>query len=80
AIGKVDARGSGSQYKFLHPAPRAGANYYRLRQVDQDGQFSYSDLRQLTIAGKATPLVSPNPVRRGSRFRVSRLEGEATFT
>ena len=80
AIGKVDARGSGSQYKFLHPAPRAGANYYRLRQVDQDGQFSYSDLRQLTMAGKATPLVFNNPVRRGSRFRVSRLEGEATFT
>ncbi|MCS6833408.1 MAG: T9SS type A sorting domain-containing protein, partial [Flammeovirgaceae bacterium] len=29
-------------YSFLHENPAFGTNYYRLKQVDTDGSFSYS--------------------------------------
>ncbi|MEM9823468.1 MAG: Ig-like domain-containing protein [Bacteroidota bacterium] len=45
-IGQI--KGSGTtrdyrEYKFVDPLPRA-VNYYRLKQVDHDGQYTYSDL------------------------------------
>lgn len=48
-IGKVDGFGAGTstttrEYKFLDSDMCTGKQYYRLRQVDIDGQFSYSDV------------------------------------
>lgn len=67
AVGKVNAVGeSGSvqQYEFVHRNPAYGFNYYRLRMVDQDGQFSYSDVIEInfTAYGNGSPVqVHPNP-------------------
>ncbi len=33
-------------YNFTDEQPLAGVNFYRLKQVDHDGQFAYSDIRQ----------------------------------
>ncbi len=43
-IGRVMGAGTTQQaqdYRFTHGAPAAGLNYYRLRQVDYDGQYEY---------------------------------------
>ncbi len=47
-IGRVDGNGTNSQanhYHFTDTDPYEGANYYRLRQVDYNGQFEYSPVR-----------------------------------
>jgi hypothetical protein len=43
-IGQVQGAGTTQQpqlYKLMHYEPATGLNYYRLRQVDFDGQFAY---------------------------------------
>jgi len=40
----------------------AGANYYRLRQVDFNGEFSYSEVKMIDLSKtNGTIVVSPNP-------------------
>lgn len=44
-IGVVNGQGNKlviSEYEFTDPRPVSGNNYYRLKQVDLDGSFSYS--------------------------------------
>lgn len=40
-------------YSWTHGSPSAGVNYYRLRQVDYDGQFEYSPIRVVDLRGDA---------------------------
>ncbi|HKO81726.1 MAG TPA: T9SS type A sorting domain-containing protein [Chitinophagaceae bacterium] len=51
-------------YSCTHAAPAKGFNYYRIKQVDIDGTFSYSKIITLfnAAAQKAT-VVGPNPVK-----------------
>ena len=47
SIGKVDAMGQSSEeanYFIYDGSPFKGNNYYRLKQVDLDGQFEYSEI------------------------------------
>lgn len=48
-------------YSYLHLNPVAGTNYYRLKQVDQDGKFKYSKIVQADIVEKNTVRLYPNP-------------------
>ena len=54
------------QYQFYDARPFGGNNYYRLRQIDRDGSFSYSNV-VLLKGNKPSVLqlsaVYPNPVR-----------------
>lgn len=53
-------------YEFRHTSPAPGLNYYRLRQVDFDGAFSYSDIlvvRTVPSLKEDGILVFPNPVK-----------------
>ncbi len=46
-IGEVAGAGTTNDvqfYDFLHETPVRGENYYRLRQVDYDGKFVYTDI------------------------------------
>lgn len=56
SIGMVDGAGNSSSsidYSYIDDAPLAGTSYYRLKQTDYDGQFSYSDVRAIQFsAGK----------------------------
>lgn len=61
-------RGAGNtteeqRYDLLHHDPEVGLNYYRLKQVDFDGTFQYSDVRVLrfTEDNLITRTVDPNP-------------------
>jgi hypothetical protein len=46
-IGKIEGNGNSNKtidYNFIDEDPMFGANYYRLKQVDLDGKYEYSDI------------------------------------
>ena len=50
------------RYEHLDAAPLKGMNYYRLKQVDNNGDFTYSDVIAIDNSGTAAALsVYPNP-------------------
>jgi len=69
-IGEI--KGSGTtqtqvDYKFLVKEPKAGITYYRLKQIDFDGQFEYSDMvsAEFEYKGVSAGTIYPNPSRSG---------------
>ncbi len=48
-------------YQWLDVPPRAGQWYYRLKQNDLDGSFSYSNIASVNFRGKTKLQLSPNP-------------------
>lgn len=64
-IGWADGMGTSFQsqnYAHLDARPFNGTNYYRLRQLDYDGKFSYSPIRVLEFElNTNTASVFPNP-------------------
>jgi len=63
AIGTVKATGGSkttTRYGFTDEVPLRGENYYRLRQVDVDGRFTYSKTVLLDFSGMGLH-ISPNP-------------------
>jgi len=61
-------RGAGNtqletQYYVEDPNPFVGVNYYRLKQVDFDGAFKYSEVRSVNILDDVYDMMSvfPNP-------------------
>ncbi len=53
-------------YDFIDFKPLTGTNYYRLKQLDKDGKFSYSSVVTLKSNKLVSPAISaiyPNPVK-----------------
>lgn len=48
-------------YVFYDEYPYTGLSYYRLRQVDIDGQFSYSEIRAVYLGDFDLISIYPNP-------------------
>lgn len=73
-IGEVKAKGNTSlltEYEYVDENPTLGNNYYRLRMIDIDGSFDFSNIRLVkntTIEAELT--VFPNPAQNGNRLRV----------
>jgi len=64
-VGKMAAKGSG-KYRWLDAKALPGTSFYRLRQIDFDGQYSYSPLRSVTLPAAAVAFsISPNPITGG---------------
>ncbi|MEQ9230223.1 MAG: hypothetical protein RIF46_06035, partial [Cyclobacteriaceae bacterium] len=66
STGEVKAAGESTvliDYEFIHPNPQKGVNYYRLKQMDLDGQFEYSEVKSVTIRPMnfAVAEIFPNP-------------------
>ena len=66
-IGEVAATGNTNiqqHYSFIHASPVTGINYYRLKQVDLNGNYSYSKTISISF-GQQQPLLalSPNPAQ-----------------
>jgi uncharacterized protein Veg len=50
----------------------AGAVYYRLKMVDKDGQFAYSDIKSVQFANAAFAVsLYPNPVQNLTKLKVT---------
>ena len=65
SLGRVAGRGTTAArqtYSFTDEAPANGANYYRLKQVDTDGTFSYSPVRVVLIRNNGELAILGNPV------------------
>ena len=64
-LARIDGKGTTNQsqnYTYLDQAPHKGINYYRLKQVDTDGIFAYSRVRDALIERNPDANVYPNPV------------------
>ncbi len=65
SIGTLEGAGTSHQeihYAFLDRSPLQGTSYYRLKQVDFDGGFAYSDVRSVFFQNGHGPLLMvPNP-------------------
>ena len=68
-IGFVEGKGTSfedNQYKFEDKTPQEGINYYRLKQIDFDGQYEYSTIENIVINARNKFLnIFPNPVTDG---------------
>jgi hypothetical protein len=48
-------------YSFTDTNVAEGINYYRLKMVDKDESFTYSQIRSVLFSGQDAPFVFPNP-------------------
>ena len=63
AIGKVNASGTSTPthtYDFTHEQPHIGHNYYRIQQVDLNGEYTFSPIREV-IFTQTDLHIYPNP-------------------
>jgi hypothetical protein len=82
-ISSLRARGTGSAYMYVDESPLFQMNYYRLKAVDQDGSFEYSDIIKVNLEGTVIMQVGPNPasgyikiaVRPGMNASVDLIDG-----
>ena len=92
SIGKVQGKGtaqSANVYQFEHRKPASGTNYYRLRQVDNDAKFEYSNMVGVFVGDALVVEISPNPTtgslwvnvpgEEGPRARVIDLTGRVVL-
>ncbi|MBK8670437.1 MAG: T9SS type A sorting domain-containing protein [Saprospiraceae bacterium] len=73
-IGFVEGKGNSSgivNYSFVDKNANNGITYYRLRQVDTDGKFSFSEIITIKHEKSSSLLVQPNLVRDQLRLLVS---------
>ena len=63
-IGEVEGAGNSVSildYTFEDRSPKAGINYYRLKQIDYDGGFEYSPVISVTTISEESFHFYPNP-------------------
>lgn len=64
-------------YLWTHKEPRLGDNYYRLKMVDQDGTFEYSEVVQANFNQAIDLQVFPNPT--AESFALQNVSANAPF-
>lgn len=77
-IGFVEGNGTSfvaRNYQFSDANPYSGLNYYRLKQMDYDGQFEYSPITAVANenAGLDKLEVFPNPAALGQAVQIKHL-------
>ena len=67
SLGIITTTGNSSSIKnyfFTDAQPLTGTNFYRLKMVDRDGKFTYSNIIAVIIDGKNISFqIFPNPAR-----------------
>ena len=79
-IGVVRAAGNSStklSYQLNDNEPYLGLNYYRLKMVDTDGSFEYSEVRQVNFGNRDLRILSayPNPAQNEIVLNVAAPKG-----
>lgn len=54
------------EYSYTHTTPQNGKNYYRMRMVDLDETFEYSDVVSTNVSANSIVSLSPNPTTGGN--------------
>lgn len=73
SIGKVAGNGTtaqGATYSFIDEQPLAHVSYYRLKQVDEDGSYSYSSVVAVTRAA-ITSIAKVYPTLTSDKLQVN---------
>jgi len=60
SISIISAKGSNSNYKYVHQQVN-GTAFYRIKMMDKDGSFAYSEIRVLKFDKKTGFTIAPNP-------------------
>jgi len=66
AIAQVKGAGNSNEllnYSAMDNKPIKGINYYRLKQTDFDGKYSYSSIRKIQLASNSAIRIYPNPTQ-----------------
>jgi hypothetical protein len=78
-IGTVSSTGQRSttqSYRFTDQSPAAGNNYYRLKQLDIDGQYDYSPVRLVSFGSSNIIQVYPTLAKENSQLFVGGISPE----
>jgi hypothetical protein len=74
-IGRVRSSGNSTtakNYSFTDKAPLTGKNYYRLKMVDLDATFKFSEMRTVSMNGSDLEFsFGPNPVQTEASIRIN---------
>jgi hypothetical protein len=65
-IGNINGAGNSSgslYYKFIDENPSSGISYYRLKQIDYDGAYTYSNVISIKQSIGAEVSIFPNPTK-----------------
>lgn len=81
-IGQLPGAGASEtqrEYDYMDAQPLSGTSWYRIRQVDYNGQFSFSEARRVEFDGQNFLIqnIFPNPVA-GSMMEVELMLPEAS--
>lgn len=89
-IGKLSSFNKPNSYKFIDDRPTLGLNYYRLKMVDLDGTFKFSNVEVVSFKNVERKVVAyPNPfqeilrlegIRDGESYRVLDIYGKTVIT
>jgi hypothetical protein len=84
-IGVVRAAGNSNtqlNYRLTDNEPANGNNYYRLKIIDQDGSYEYSDVRHITFGNQNMTILAayPNPATQQITFNVAAPQGYKAAT
>jgi hypothetical protein len=75
--GTANARNSNGvqQYRFLDNTPMSGINYYRIKSVDIDGKFAYSNIAKVSVIFESDKNmhVFPNPAIANTSLQLNNL-------
>ncbi|MEZ4910860.1 MAG: T9SS type A sorting domain-containing protein [Saprospiraceae bacterium] len=62
SIGEIAGAGNSSEelsYSFTDEKPMPGVNYYRIKQTDFDGKYSYSHVKSVRHESKGSVIITP---------------------
>lgn len=68
SVSKISGKGNtiiSQHYNFIHQKPLSGTSYYRIKQVDFDGQMSYTPIKSISfdkLQNNKSFRITPNPV------------------
>ena len=87
-LGEVQGAGNSQSilaYSFRDEMPMQGGNYYRLKQIDNDGKFTYSNIIEVENPKAVSFSLSPNPssdkiyvygVSDNTSFSITNIQGQ----
>lgn len=75
SIGKINVTSHGTliNYSYTDNNPAATINYYRLKIVDKDASFQYSEIKKVDNSVNFSAVISPNPAKASVDLKISSI-------